>query len=139
LPIPPKTVVPEFMNAFTNNTAGFECVLRNLPILPVNIVPVSASFGFVVNYNALVTGNKIPLDKYGSVITISCGNITNNQNDSSVEQNNRQDKAVYDKHPLDDKAKIAVEAKTQTETNVIIGTTGPVIGVITAPQTMPTP
>ena len=139
LPIPPKTVVPEFMNSFTNKTAGFECVLRNLPILPVNIVPVSASFGFVVNYNALVTGNKIPLDKYGSVITISCGNITNNKNDSSVEQKNRQDKVVYGKQTLDDKAKIAVEAKTQTGTNVIIGTTTPVIDVTPAPQTMATP
>ena len=138
LPIPPKKTVPEFMNAFTNKTAGFECVLRNLPTLPANIVPVGVSFGFIINYNAFVTAYSNSLNQYNSVITISRSDICQMRNDCSVRDKNGQDKDSDSGRALNNRKK-AIGSKMKAETNTITKTTATVIDAAIVPKSTVTP
>ena len=140
LPIPPKTVVPEFMNAFTNKTAGFECVFRNLPTLPTNVVPVGVSFGFIINYNAFVTAYSNSLNQYDSVFTISQGAINQKRNDRPVrdKDKNGQNKDSDNGRTLDNR-KRAVGPKMKPGTNTITKTTAMVVGAATVPKSTVTP
>ena len=126
LPIPPKMLAPEFMNAFTNKTAGFECVFRNLPTLPKNVVPEGVSFGFIINYNAFVTAYGNSLNQYDSVITISRGDIYQMRNDCPAKnkkmRGNDSDKglSLYNKQDAaESKMKTKISAETKTTALVI--------------------
>ena len=140
LPIPPKTVVPEFMNAFTNKTAGFECVFRNLPTLPKNVVPVGVSFGFIINYNAFVNVYNNSLNRYDSVFTIWQGAINQKRNDRSVKDNNKngQDKDSDSGRTLNNRTR-AVESKMKAGTNTITKTTATVVDTAIMPKSTVTP